>query len=237
MKKTIVLMPTYNELTTLEVSIRDLMTVNPQLNVLVIDDNSPDGTGHLADQLAKNDPRIQVLHRSAKAGLGRAYIAGFEWGIAQGYELLVQMDADGSHRPQDLPALLAQTNQAELVIGSRWIKGGEVKNWPKYRQLISQFGNRYAATALNSNLKDMTAGFRIYQSQLIGRIDLSSIESQGYGFQVEMTYRTQKLGGRIIEVPIQFIERENGVSKMTLEIAIEAFVLCTKWGILRLIRR
>jgi dolichol-phosphate mannosyltransferase len=237
MKKTLVLMPTFNEISTLESSVQQLISINPQLDVLVIDDNSPDGTGYLADQLAKEDARVHVLHRSEKSGLGRAYIAGFHWGIAQGYELLVQMDADGSHRPEDLPALLAKAQEAGLVIGSRWIPGGEVKNWPKSRQLISRLGNWYAAAALDSEIKDMTAGFRIYQTELIRRLDLNSIEAQGYGFQVEMTYQTQRLGAKVIEVPIQFIERENGVSKMTLDIVIEAFLLCTKWGILRLIRR
>jgi dolichol-phosphate mannosyltransferase len=237
MKKTLVLIPTFNEISTLKNSVTELLEVNPSVDVLVIDDNSPDGTGYLADRLALEDSRVHVLHRSSKAGLGRAYIAGFKWGIEAGYELLVQMDADGSHRPKDLPKLLAKSSEAQLVIGSRWVKGGEVANWPKYRQLISQFGNWYAAAALNSKLKDMTAGFRIYQSELLGRLDLEGIEAQGYGFQVEMTYQTQKLGIEIIEVPIQFIEREDGVSKMTLDIVVEAFLLCTKWGILRLIRR
>jgi glycosyltransferase involved in cell wall biosynthesis len=237
MIKILVLMPTFNEISTLESSVRQLLSINPQLDVLVIDDNSPDGTGYLADQLAKEDARVHVLHRSEKSGLGRAYIAGFRWGIAQGYELLVQMDADGSHRPEDLPALLAKAQEAELVIGSRWIPGGEVKNWPKSRQLISRLGNWYAAAALDSVIKDMTAGFRIYQTELVRRLNLNSIEAQGYGFQVEMTYQTQRLGSKVIEVPIQFIERENGVSKMTFDIVIEAFLLCTKWGILRLIRR
>lgn len=237
MIKILVLMPTFNEISTLESSVRQLLSINPQLDVLVIDDNSPDGTGYLADQLAKEDARVHVLHRSEKSGLGRAYIAGFHWGIAQGYELLVQMDADGSHRPEDLPALLVKAQEAELVIGSRWIPGGEVKNWPKSRQLISRMGNWYAAAALDSEIKDMTAGFRIYQTELIRRLDLNSIEAQGYGFQVEMTYQTQRLGSKVIEVPIQFIERENGVSKMTFDIVVEAFLLCTKWGILRLIRR
>lgn len=237
MNKTLVLMPTFNEISTLESSVKHLISTNPDLDVLVIDDNSPDGTGYLADQLAKNNGRVNVLHRSAKSGLGRAYIAGFHWGTARGYELLVQMDADGSHRPEDLPALLAKALEAELVIGSRWIRGGEVKNWPKYRQLISKFGNWYAAKALNSKLKDMTAGYRVYQADLIRRLNLDSIEAQGYGFQVEMTYQSQKLGAKVVEIPIQFIERENGVSKMTLDIVVEAFLLCTKWGILRLIRR
>jgi glycosyltransferase involved in cell wall biosynthesis len=237
MIKILVLMPTFNEISTLESSVRQLLSINPQLDVLVIDDNSPDGTGYLADQLGKEDARVHVLHRSEKSGLGRAYIAGFRWGIAQGYELLVQMDADGSHRPEDLPALLAKAQEAELVIGSRWIPGGEVKNWPKSRQLISRLGNWYAAAALDSEIKDMTAGFRIYQTELVKRLNLNSIEAQGYGFQVEMAYQTQRLGSKVIEVPIQFIERENGVSKMTFDIVIEAFLLCTKWGILRLIRR
>ena len=235
--KTLVLMPTYNEIETLKGSIDSLLAFNPTVDVLIIDDNSPDGTGALADKLALSDARIQILHRSAKQGLGRAYIDGFITGIAAGYTHLVQMDADGSHRPEDLPALLAVTQDFDLVIGSRWIAGGAVKNWPIYRQLISRLGNRYAAWMLGSELGDLTAGFRIYSAHLLSKIDLSKVQAQGYGFQVEMTSKARGVGASITEVPITFVERVNGRSKMNLAIVFEAYLLCTKWGILRLFKR
>lgn len=235
--KNLVLMPTFNEIETLEDSVMNLFEFNPDLNLLIIDDNSPDGTGVLADTLALGDGRIFVLHRLTKQGLGRAYIDGFYWGIARGYESLIQMDADGSHRPQDLPRLLEASKSADLVIGSRWTSGGQVRNWPLYRELISRSGNLYAKVMLGSKINDLTAGFRVYSHDLLRKMDLGKIQAQGYGFQVEMTNQTQKLGARIVEVPITFIERENGSSKMTLDIVIEAYVLCTKWGLLRLFRR
>lgn len=235
--KTLVMMPTYNEIETLEASIGRLFEFNPNVELLVIDDNSPDGTGALANRLSEADVRIQVLHRSGKAGLGKAYLAGYEYGIKKGYDLLVQMDADGSHRPQDLPAMLEASQSYDLVIGSRWIIGGAVSNWPWYRQGISQFGNWYAGLMLGLGISDVTAGYRVYKSALIQKMDLSKVQAQGYGFQVEMTLRSAHAGGKICEVPILFVERENGRSKMTTEIVIEAFLLATKWGLARLFRR
>lgn len=235
--KTLVLMPTFNEIETLKGSIDALLRINPGVEVLIIDDNSPDGTGELADRLALADPRIQVMHRDSKQGLGRAYIDGFGFGISQSYTHLVQMDADGSHRPEDLPALLAASPNNDLVIGSRWIPGGSVRNWPFYRQLISRLGNRYAAWMLGSELGDLTAGFRVYSAELLRKIDLTKVQAQGYGFQVEMTSKARGAGARILEVPITFVERVNGRSKMTLAIVFEAYFLCTKWGFLRLFRR
>lgn len=235
--KTLVLMPTFNEIDTLQNSVKTLFEHNPALDLLVIDDNSPDGTGALADTMAAEDSRIFVLHRISKQGLGRAYIDGFHWGIEAGYELLIQMDADGSHQPKDLPRILRAAETADLVIGSRWISGGEVQNWPLIRQLISRFGNLYARVMLGSTIQDLTAGFRAYRSTLLGKIDLKRIQAQGYGFQAEMTLRSLDANSRVVEVPISFIERENGRSKMTWAIIIEAYLLCTKWGLQRLIRR
>ena len=235
--KILVMMPTYNEIQTLERSVVDLFRHNPAVELLVIDDNSPDGTGALADKLAASLPAMQVLHRKDKAGLGRAYLAGISWGIANGFEFLVQMDADGSHRAQDLPKLLEHAGLEDLVIGSRWVPGGAVRNWPWYRMLISRFGNFYAARMLGSNLGDLTAGFRVDGKELLRKLPLESVAAQGYGFQVEMTKNVLAIGSKVIEVPIEFVERENGVSKMTLAIVLEAFVLATKWGITRQIRR
>jgi len=235
--KTLVMMPTYNELQTLERSVNDLFRHNPAVELLVIDDNSPDGTGSLADKLATSLPAMHVLHRSGKEGLGKAYLAGISWGIANGFKLFVQMDADGSHRAQDLPKLLERAGLRALVIGSRWVPGGAVRNWPWYRMLISRFGNFYAARMLGSELGDLTAGFRVYGKELLESLPLNSVAAQGYGFQVEMTKNVLAIGGEVIEIPIEFVERENGVSKMTLAIVMEAFVLATKWGIARLFRR
>ena len=235
--KTLVMMPTYNEIETLEKSVADLFRHNPNVELLVIDDNSPDGTGALADSLAASLTVMHVLHRGGKEGLGKAYLAGISWGIANGFEFLVQMDADGSHRAEDLPKLLERAGLDQLVIGSRWVPGGAVRNWPWYRMLISRFGNFYAAKMLGSNLGDLTAGFRVYGKELLLKLPLESVAAQGYGFQVEMTKNVLAIGSKVTEVPIEFVERENGVSKMTLAIVLEAFVLATKWGITRLTRR
>jgi dolichol-phosphate mannosyltransferase len=235
--KTLVMMPTYNEIETLEKSVADLFRHNPTVELLVIDDNSPDGTGALADSLAASLTAMHVLHRGGKEGLGKAYLAGISWGIANGFEFLVQMDADGSHRAQDLPKLLERAGIDYLVIGSRWVPGGAVRNWPWYRMLISRFGNFYAAKMLGSDLGDLTAGFRVYGKELLLKLPLESVAAQGYGFQVEMTRNVLAIGTKVTEVPIEFVERENGVSKMTLTIVLEAFVLATKWGVTRVTRR
>ena len=231
--KTLVMMPTYNEIETLEKSVSDLFIHNPTVELLVIDDSSPDGTGALAERLAASLTAMHVLHRAGKEGLGKAYLDGISWGSANGFEFLVQMDADGSHRAQDLPKLLESAGLDQLVIGSRWVPGGAVRNWPWYRMLISRFGNFYAARMLGSNLGDLTAGFRVYGKELLLKLPLESVAAQGYGFQVEMTKNVLAIGSKVIEVPIEFVERENGVSKMTLAIVLEAFVLATKWGITR----
>jgi len=235
--KSVVLMPTYNELEVLEGTVESLFESVPEIHLAIIDDNSPDGTGELADRLALKNKQISVIHRPQKRGLGLAYVEGFEWAVAHGFSHLVQMDSDGSHRPSDLPALLQEANSHDLVIGSRWVSGGEVKNWPAIRMLISRLGNRYAALMLGSGLKDLTAGYRIYSAKLLGKLPLSKMQAHGYGFQVEMTLRSSQAGAKIIEVPIHFVERESGESKMTLGIVLEAFLLCTRWGIARLFRR
>lgn len=225
--KIAVLMPTYNEIAVLESTVQNLFQSQPGVDLIILDDNSPDGTGQLADRLANENSRIHVIHRSQKSGLGKAYAQGFRYALEHGYDRVVQMDADGSHRPADLSKLLAES--ADLVIGSRWVSGGEVLNWPRHRLWISKAGNAYARLAIGSNIKDVTAGYRNYSAQLLRELPLEQIEARGYGFQVEMTKFTLEQGGVVSEVPITFVERESGRSKMTVDIIFEAFSLCTKW--------
>ena len=231
--KAIVLMPTYNEAETLEKTVGDLFEINQNIDLLIIDDNSPDGTGAIADRLAGANSRISVMHRHKKRGLGDAYIAGFHRCLEEQYTHLVEMDADGSHRAEDLPKLLRSALESDLVIGSRWVSGGEVANWSKLRQAISRNGNRYASWALKSQVQDMTSGFRIYSADLLRRLPLSQMQAHGYAFQVEMTMRSELVGAKIVEVPIRFVEREGGSSKMSFWIVVEAFLLCTLWGLFR----
>jgi dolichol-phosphate mannosyltransferase len=225
----LVLMPTYNEVGVLESSIKQVLSQELGLEILVIDDNSPDGTGGLADDLALKHSQVSVLHRNKKQGLGKAYIAGFDWAIEHGFDFVVQMDADGSHRPSDLEKLTREAHSNRLVIGSRWAPGGKVENWPWFRRVISRAGNFYARKMLGSNVKDMTAGFRCYPTALLKAFPLGKVQAQGYGFQIEMTLLCQDRGVEILEVPIIFVERVKGKSKMTYGIVIEAFWLCTKW--------
>lgn len=232
----LVVMPTYNEIANLSHSVSELLQHNSDVDLLIVDDNSPDGTGNLADELASTDKRINVLHRNKKQGLGPAYLAGFDFAFQKNYEFVVEMDADGSHRAIDLPKLLSSSASADLVIGSRWVVGGEVLNWPAHRKAISKLGNLYTRLMLNTNVRDMTAGFRVYRSELLKRLDLNSISSHGYSFQVEMAWRSLQLGAKVVEVPITFIEREQGVSKMTGSIVGEALWLVTKWGFLKLFK-
>lgn len=229
--KAVVLMPTYNEAETLEKTVRDLLSNVPNVDVLIIDDNSPDGTGAIADRLASSNQRISVLHRHKKSGLGDAYIAGFVRCLGEDYSHLIEMDADGSHRAADLRKLVEKVPETDLVIGSRWIPGGEVANWSIFRQAISRLGNRYASRMLRSKVRDMTSGFRIYSADLLRSLPLKTMQAHGYAFQVEMTFRAELLGAQIVEVPIKFVERENGSSKMSFWIVVEAFVLCTFWGL------
>jgi dolichol-phosphate mannosyltransferase len=231
---TLVIMPTYNEALNLEHSVGDLFEHNPSVRLLIVDDNSPDGTGAMADQLAASDDRISVLHRKDTSGLAGAYKAGFAWGIERGFEHLVEMDADGSHRAVDLPNLLAAAPGHDLVIGSRWTKGGKVENWPWHRMMLSRWGNVYAQFMLASSTQDMTAGFRVYSASLLQRLDLEHLSARGYSFQVEMTRKSEQAEAKIIEVPITFIEREHGVSKMSRSIVVEAMLLVTQLGIKRI---
>lgn len=226
-------MPTYKEAETLEKTVSDVLVAARDIDLLIIDDNSPDGTGAIADRLASSNPRITVLHRPKKLGLGDAYIEGFKKSLAKDYTHLIEMDADGSHRAEDLIKLLSAAPAMDLVIGSRWMAGGEVANWSKLRQLISKGGNRYASWVLGSRVRDVTSGFRIYSAQLLNKLPLTKMQSHGYAFQVEMTHQSELLGAKILEVPIRFVERVGGVSKMSLWIVVEAFVLCTLWGLRR----
>jgi dolichol-phosphate mannosyltransferase len=227
-------MPTYNESGNIDSAVNKLFANNPSVDLLIVDDSSPDGTGEMADALAKKDKRINVLHRKGKDGLGAAYIAGFTWAFERDYEFLVEMDADGSHRAQDLPLLLAAARDKDLVIGSRYVRGGKTENWPLHRQIISRGGNRYARLMLGGKLNDMTAGFRVFRTSFLKSLDLTTINARGYSFQIEMAYRTLRAGGRAAEVPITFVEREIGDSKMSSDIVREALILMTKLGFRRM---
>lgn len=231
--KTIVVMPTYNERESLGKTIRNLIEFNPEVNLLIVDDNSPDGTSDEARRFAEQDSRITLLQRDSKGGLGPAYLAGFKFALAHNYELIVEMDADGSHRGEDLPALLAATDAADLVIGSRWVSGGRVVNWPRQRVWISRFGNTYARLLLGTEIRDMTAGFRVYRADLLRRLPLDSVASAGYAFQVELAWAAHQ-NGTVLEVPITFVERAEGKSKMTLAIVFEALTRVTLWGLKRI---
>lgn len=226
------IIPTYNELDSLPKTLGRLRSAVPASDVLVADDNSPDGTGALADRIAAEDPQVHVLHRQGKEGLGAAYIAGFRWALERDYDVIVEMDADGSHRPEQLPALLAAVDGgADLVIGSRWVKGGSVVNWPFYRQLISRTGSTYARLMLGLQLKDITAGYRAFRRTTLEKLDFDAIESRGYGFQVDLAWRVAKMGLKVVEVPVTFVERELGSSKMSGNIVVEAMLNVTKWGL------
>jgi dolichol-phosphate mannosyltransferase len=203
----------------------------PTAHALVVDDASPDGTGELAEKLAADDDRVHVLHRPGKAGLGQAYVAGFAWGRAHGYDVLVEMDADGSHAPEELPRLLAALEDADLVLGSRYVPGGGVVDWPAHRLLLSRGGNRYTRWALRLPLADATGGYRAARGALLDRLPFDEVASQGYCFQVDWAWRAWRDGARVTEVPITFRERLHGRSKMSGSIVVEALVRVTVWGI------
>jgi dolichol-phosphate mannosyltransferase len=228
----LVIIPTYNEFENLERIVTRLHAHNPAVHVLVADDNSPDGTGEIADKLAAADDRIHVLHRKGKEGLGAAYLAGFRWGLDAGYGVIVEMDADGSHRPEDLPSLLGALSdqEADLVLGSRWVKGGKVVNWPKSREVLSRGGNTYVRLATGMKLRDATGGFRAFRRATLEGIGLDDIESAGYCFQVDMARRAVAKSYKVVEVPITFVEREFGTSKMSGNIVLEALWRSTVWG-------
>lgn len=229
----LVIMPTYNERDNLRSIIERLLTAVPDTDVLIADDNSPDGTGDIADELATGDERgrIHVLHRKGKEGLGAAYIAGFRWALEHGYDIIVEMDADGSHPPSSLATLIGAVEQgADLAIGSRYVPGGKIENWPLSRHLISRGGNLYSKIMLGAGVNDITAGFRAYKAEALASLDFDSIDSAGYCFQIDMTWRMRQAGFRIVEVPITFVERTVGQSKMSESIFREAAVNVARWG-------
>jgi dolichol-phosphate mannosyltransferase len=228
--RVLVIVPTYNERDNVESIIERIVASVPDANVLIVDDGSPDGTGKIANELAATDTRIHVLHRTAKAGLGAAYIAGFGWGMERDYDVLVEMDADGSHAPEQLPLLLDALADADLVLGSRWVSGGTVVNWPKSRELISRSGNLYTRLALGIQLRDATGGYRAYRRAVLDSVDYRAVASQGYCFQVDLAWRASRAGFRVVEVPITFADRERGDSKMSGAIVREALWRVTQWG-------
>jgi dolichol-phosphate mannosyltransferase len=228
--KILVIVPTYNELENVRIITSGIRTNIPGADILIADDNSPDGTGEVADELAATDQQIQVLHRTNKAGLGAAYLDAFSWAKKNGYDVVVEMDADGSHRPVDLVKILEQLNNADVVLGSRWVAEGKVVNWPLQRKILSQGGNIYTRLMLGIPVKDATGGFRAYRMTALDQIDLSKVQSQGYCFQVDMAWRAVQAGLTVVEVPITFIEREIGESKMSGSIVKEALWRVTQWG-------
>ncbi|WP_203566473.1 polyprenol monophosphomannose synthase [Aestuariimicrobium ganziense] len=229
--KVLVVIPTYNEAENIESIVNRLHTANPTVHVLIADDNSPDGTGAIADRLAESDDRVHVMHRAGKQGLGAAYLAGFDWGLEHGYDAIVEMDADGSHQPEQLPSLLAALADADMVKGSRYVKGGSTVNWPVSRKLISRGGSLWSAAVLGLPLRDVTGGFNAFRASTLRAIDLDEIASAGYCFQIDLAWRTHKKGLKITEVPIEFVEREFGESKMNRAIVIEAMIRTTLWGL------
>ena len=228
-------MPTYNERQNLESIAGRVRAALPAVDLLVVDDNSPDGTGDIADKLAEADAHVQVMHRTEKAGLGKAYIAGFGWALERGYDVIVEMDADGSHQPEHLPSLVGALDDqdADLSIGSRWVRGGKVVNWPKSREALSRAANIYTRLMLGLSVRDATAGFRAYRAGTLRTISLDRVESTGYCFQIDLTIRVYQAGLRIVEVPITFVEREHGASKMSNTIILEAFWRVAQWGVAR----
>lgn len=221
--KTIIIIPTYNEIDNLRPLLQEIFLYAPDTDVLIVDDHSPDGTGRLADEIHDEDPRVNVMHRTEKAGLGKAYIAGFKYAIEHGYDAAFEMDADFSHDPRYLPDFLKAIEQADLVIGSRYIPGGDTPDWSPLRRFISGGGNIYARFLLGIPVHDCTAGYRCYRREVLEQIDLDTVQSQGYAFQIEMAYRARILGFTIVETPIVFMDRRVGKSKMSRQIVIEGF--------------
>jgi dolichol-phosphate mannosyltransferase len=226
----LVVVPTYNEADNVRQITARLRAAVPEAHLLIADDNSPDGTGAIVDELVAADEHVHVLHRPGKQGLGSAYVAGFGWGLERHYDVLVEMDADGSHAPEELPRLLNALRDADLVLGSRWVPGGKVVNWPKRREALSRGATLYTRMALGLPVHDATAGFRAYRREVLEKIDLEAVASQGYCFQIDLSARTWRAGFRIAEVPITFAERERGQSKMSSNIIREALWRVTVWG-------
>jgi len=232
----LVVIPTYDEVHNLEPVVRGVRAAVAEAQVLVVDDASPDGTGELADALAARDPHVHVLHRASKGGLGAAYRAGFRWGMVAGYEVLVEMDGDLSHQPHQLPAVLSGLDGgADLSLGSRWVPGGAVHNWPWRRRLLSRGGNAYVRLVLGLTVHDATSGFRALRRSTLEIIGIDRVQSQGYCFQIDVVRRVQTAGLSTVEVPIVFVERERGYSKMNVAIVGEALWRVTAWGALRLV--
>ncbi len=235
--RVLVIVPTYDEAKNIAEITARLRAAVPDAHLLIVDDASPDGTGDIADGLAATDSNVNVLHRTRKGGLGGAYIAGFRWASERGFDVVVEMDADGSHAPEELPRLLSALRQADLVLGSRWVAGGQVRNWPRSRLLLSRAGNAYARRALRLPLRDATGGFRAYRRQVLESIPINTVSSQGYCFQVDLAWQTWLAGFKIVEVPITFAERERGSSKMSRAIVFEALWRISLWGLMSRVRR
>ena len=235
MSKILIILPTYNEAENLKHIISQLRDLNLEIQILVVDDNSPDGTGQIADSLTSQD--LFVLHRAKKDGLGPAYLEGFTWALDRGYDFIVEMDADGSHLPAELESLLKAANATDLVIGTRWMPGGKVANWPWYRRAISRFGTSYAAMVLRLQYKDLTSGYRLLSKQLVRKVLEANIQTHGYGFQVELVLLAHESQMLIAQVPITFLERSKGKSKMTGRIVVEAWLKTTILGVSRLLNR
>jgi dolichol-phosphate mannosyltransferase len=229
--RVLVIIPTYEERDNVEHIVGRVRAAVPAAEVLIADDASPDGTGEIADRLAAEDDHVHVLHRAGKEGLGAAYVAGFRWGMERGFDVLVEMDADGSHQPEELPRLLSALEDNDLVIGSRWVRGGRVENWPKKREALSRGANTYSRLLLGFGVHDSTGGFRAYRATTLSKIGIDDVTSQGYCFQVDLTLRTVRAGLKVAEVPITFVERTHGASKMSRDIMVEAFLKLTQWGV------
>jgi dolichol-phosphate mannosyltransferase len=232
----LVVIPTYNESENIERILRRVRSSLPDATVLIVDDGSPDGTADQAEVLGKELGQVEIVRRTEKSGLGSAYRAGFRWGLERGFDACVEMDADLSHDPSALPGLVAPLGQGfELSVGSRYVAGGSIPQWAWHRRLLSRGGNIYASALLGLGVADSTSGFRAYASSVLGRIDLDRIRADGYGFQIEMTYQARRVGAQVVEVPIKFVDRVDGESKMSLFIVVEAFGLVTWWGLHRLL--
>lgn len=234
--KVLVIIPTYNEVDNLEPITSRLRKAVPTADILIADDASPDGTGELADRLAAADPHLHVMHRRGKEGLGAAYLAGFQWGLERGYDVLVEHDADGSHQPEQLPRLLKALEHADMVKGSRYVKGGSVVNWPKSRELLSRGGSLWTRLMLGIPVKDVTGGFNAFRAGTL-RAVIDRVSSVGYNFQVDLTWQALQQGFTVAEVPIEFIERERGQSKMSKNIVLEALARTTAWGVRHRVRQ
>ena len=237
MERAVMVIPTYNEIQNLDEVVGRVRRAVPEVDVMIVDDGSPDGTGEAADRLATTDPQVLVVHRAVKEGLGAAYVEGFRRALDAGYDVIGEMDADGSHQPEQLPALFAALRHADLVIGSRWVPGGSVVNWPWHRLVLSRAGNLYTRLLLGMPVRDATAGYRLFRRHTLETVRLEHVQSLGYVFQVELVHRTLRAGLRVVEVPIEFVERVRGDSKMTPEVARESLVRITRWGLAQRFRR